>query len=165
MLRSSTPPVTILRQYPSRASTFFSFTTRKPEVLATPTLFRSLSRNYSEAAYAPPLRCPWAHIERVQVLARVSQTFPSTATSALSQAWCKGNCRANRLRGSRGGTINFWTRSMRLLINRTQCLYPDTAPLTEHFLSTSLRYHSTPRFNSNTPRAFYTANFKRRGVI
>ena len=72
LLRSSTQPVAIWRQFPSQASTCFSLTTRKLEVLAAPTLLRSLSQNCSEAADAPPHRCPWAHIARVQVLARES---------------------------------------------------------------------------------------------
>ena len=42
------------------------------DVLATPSLLRSVSRNCSEAADAPPHRCSWAHIARQQVLARES---------------------------------------------------------------------------------------------
>ena len=41
---------------------------RKLEVLATPSILRSLSQNCSEASDAPPHRCPWAHIARKQVL-------------------------------------------------------------------------------------------------
>ena len=70
LLRSSTQPVAIWRQFPSQASNYFSLTARKLEVLATPSLLRSLSQNCSKAAEAPPRRCPWAHIARVQVGAR-----------------------------------------------------------------------------------------------
>ena len=42
----------------------------KPGFLATQSLLPDLSQNCSEAADAPPHRCPWGHIERVQLLAR-----------------------------------------------------------------------------------------------
>ena len=91
-LRSSTQSVAIWRQFPSHASTCFSLTTGKLAVLAAPAFLRSLSRSCSEAADATPHRCPWAHIEPVQVLARESHGafFPPTAASAS----CKGNGRA-----------------------------------------------------------------------
>ena len=50
LLRSSTQPVGIWRQFPSPASTCFSLATWKLEVLAAPTCHRSLSQNCPEAA-------------------------------------------------------------------------------------------------------------------
>ena len=47
-LRSSTQPVALRQQFPSLAPTFFSLTTRKVKVLATPTLLRSLAQNRSD---------------------------------------------------------------------------------------------------------------------
>ena len=56
----------------ARSASFDLLYSRKSEVLATPALLRSLSQNCSEAADAPPHRCPWAHMSRKQVLARES---------------------------------------------------------------------------------------------
>ena len=55
-------------------------------------------------------------------LARATGPFSSHGNFCLVQR----NGRANRLREARGDTTNF-------LINRTPCLYLDTATLTEHF--------------------------------
>ena len=90
-LRTSTQPVELWRQFPSRASTCLSFATWKLKVLAAPAFLRSLSQNSSEAADAPPHRFRCAHIGRVQVLARENHGafFPPTAASAS----CKGNGR------------------------------------------------------------------------
>ena len=75
---------------------------RKLEALATPSLFRSLSKNYSEAADAPPPhRCRWALIARKQVLSRESH---GACFSHGSFCLVKKN---GRLREVRGGTINF----------------------------------------------------------
>ena len=56
-------------------SASFDLTTRKLEILATRTLLQSLSQNCSVAADAPPHRCQWAQILRVQVLAREHGAF------------------------------------------------------------------------------------------
>ena len=72
LLRSSTQPVAILRQFPSRAPTCFSPTARKLEILAMPSFLRNLSQNCSEASDAPSHRCPWVNIARIQVLGRES---------------------------------------------------------------------------------------------
>ena len=51
----------------------------KLEVLASPSSLRSLSQNFSEAAEAPPRRCPWAKIARYRrSLARATGPFPPT---------------------------------------------------------------------------------------
>ena len=42
---------------------------------------------------------------------------------------------------------------------------PGKAVKETYFLSTSVLHHSTPRSNSNTSRAFCTANFKRWEMI
>ena len=96
-LRSSTQPVVVWRQFSSQASTCFSLKTSKLGVLAAPASLRSLLQNCSKAADSPPHRCPWDHIGRVQVLARVSHGVFYLPRQLLS---CKGNGRAIRHRDS-----------------------------------------------------------------
>ena len=76
----------------ARLAIFDLLKSRKLKVfLASPFLLRSLSKNCSEAAEAPPHRCSWAHIARKKVLARESHG----AFFLLQQyASCKGNGRA-----------------------------------------------------------------------
>ena len=84
------------RQFPSQAPTCFILTTWKLGVLAAPTCLRSLSQNRSEAADAPPHRCPWVHIERVQVPARESHGAFFLPRQLLPRA----KATASRLRNS-----------------------------------------------------------------
>ena len=162
MLRSSTQPVAVRWQFASRASTCFSHATRKLEVLVMPTLLRSLSLSCSEAADAQPRRCPWAHV-RLHVykcsLARAMffflprQLLPRCnifKKSPRSQGW------HNHILGPLYSTpykLNSMFESRYSTVNDTV------------FLSTFLRRHSIPRFNSNTPRAFCTASLKRWEII
>ena len=77
--------------------------TRKLEVLATPSLLRSLSQNCSEAADAPPPhRCRWAHISRKQVLSRESHGACFFSHGSFCLVKVNG-----RLRKVRVGTIKF----------------------------------------------------------
>ena len=61
-----------------------------------------------------PHRFPWAHIARKQVLAR-ERTGPFSSHGSFCLV--KVNGRAIRLREARVGTINYWTRFMKLLMS------------------------------------------------
>ena len=135
---SSTQPSASLRVSPSRASTCLSPATWKLGVLAAPTSLQNLSYFFSEAADAPPHRCPRVYTGPAQVLARESHGVFFLPRQLLPHA--KGT--AGQTVSERPGWHNLFFR------------------LRDWTLPAFLRQHSPPRANSNTPRASYTANLK-----
>ena len=124
------------------------------------------SRNGSGAADASPHRCPWAHIVRVQVLARESHgAFFLSRQLLLRCKWSKKGTAGQPSPGGQGWRNRFLDPLFETSYKFNPVFVSRYSTVNETFsLSTFLRYHTAPRLNSNTSRAFCTANLRRWGI-
>ena len=134
----------------------------KLEVLATPSSLRSLSQNFSEAAEAPPRRCPWAKIARYRrSLARATGPFPPTTAPRF---WRQFLSQASTCPWAHIG------RFKRYSLARGHLLFSPTEPsLSASSNANDICFMSVITLlrdsNSNTTSAMYTVNLNSWEVI